>query len=231
MTALSESRKPAKPRAGRRQRGKRAGDTRTREHLMREAMELLAREGFNNVSLRRIVRATGGANPSAVRYHFGDRLNLIREIATMLREWFEPRALARLAALRERGAYTPRDVIIATFGPVIEMAEAPALGTNAVRFLARLGWDFGHEGQKISADFHAPSLQLALALLQPALPDVDEDVLKFKLVVMMNNVYNGLAYRGYMWRSPFGPLALARTEHGGRLTRAFLDYLEGGLRG
>lgn len=223
-TKRRAARRPARP-AGR------GDDTQTRERLMRQALDLLAREGFNSVSLRRIVRATGGANPSAVHYHFGDRLTLIRAIAQTLRDWFEPRALARLHALRARGDYAVRDVLVAAFGPVIEMAEDPALGTNAVRFLARLGWDFGHEGQEISAQFHAPSLRLALELLRPRLPALDDDVLKFKLVVMMNNVYNGIAYRGYMWRSPFGPLELAKTEHGARLTRAFLDYLEGGLRG
>ena len=197
---------------------------------MQEALKLLAREGFNSVSLRRIVRATGAANPSALHYHFGDRLTLVQEISHMLNGWLEPRALGRLKALEQRSRYSVRDVLIAVFGPVMEMAEDRALGTDAVRFLARLGWDFGHEGQQISAQLHAPSMTLALALLRPLLPQVDEDTLQFKLILVMNNVYNGLAYRGYMWRSPFGPLELAKKEHGARLTRAFVDYLEGGLR-
>lgn len=211
-------------------RKQKAPETGTRDTLMREAMKLLAKEGFNGVSLRRIVRASGGANPSALHYHFGDRLTLIREIVQWLQQWFEPRAMARLTALRQNSRYSVRDVLLAVFGPVMEMAEEPTLGTSAVRFLARLGWDFGHEGQEISAQLHAPSLNLALTLLQPLLPGIDEDTLKFKIILIMNNVYNGLAYRGYMWRSPFGPLELAKKENAARLTKVFVDYLEGGLR-
>lgn len=45
------------------------GEGATRERLMREAMRLLAQEGFKAVSLRRIVLAAGARNPSALHYH------------------------------------------------------------------------------------------------------------------------------------------------------------------
>ncbi len=204
----------------------------TRERLMREAMKLLATEGFNAVSLRRIVRAGGGANPSALHYHFGDRLTLVREIAQMLQEWYEPRAVERLTLLGTRAArtYRVRDVLEAVFGPVIEMLEDPSLGTDAVRFIARLGWDFGHEGQEISARFHRRSIGLAFDLLRSLMPAVEDETLKFRLVTNMNNVYNGLAYRSYLWRSPFGALDLVKKENAAQLRALFMDYLEGGLR-
>lgn len=210
--------------------GETAGpDAPTRERLMREAMKLLATQGFNAVSLRHIVRASGGANPSALHYHFGDRLTLVREIAEMLQQWYEPRALEQLQRLRERRGYRVRDVLEAVFGPVIEMLLDPALGTDAVRFIARLGWDFGHEGQAISAEFHRRSMGLAFDLLRPLMPTVDDETLKFRLVTNMNNVYNGLAYRSYLWRSPFGALALVKKENAAALRAAFMNYLEGGL--
>ncbi len=209
-----------------------AADNPTRERLMREAMKLLATEGFNGVSLRRIVRASGGANPSALHYHFGDRLTLVREISSSLQQWLEPRALSQMARLQTLGAaaYNVRDVLDAVFGPVIEMLEDPALGTDAVRFIARLGWDFGHEGQEISAGLHARSMATAFALLRPLLPKLDDEALKFKLITNMNSVYNGLAYRSYLWRSPFGALKLVKKENAARLRELFMDYLEGGLQ-
>lgn len=207
-----------------------AADTPTRERLMREAMKLLATQGFNAVSLRRIVRASGGANPSALHYHFGDRLTLVREIAQMLQQWYEPRALERLMQMRERSRYRVRDVLEAVFGPVIEMLLDPAFGTDAVRFIARLGWDFGHEGQEISARFHQRSMGVAFDLLRPLMPAVDDEALKFRLVTNMNNVYNGLAYRSYLWRSPFGALAIVKQENAAQLREWFMNYLEGGLR-
>jgi AcrR family transcriptional regulator len=201
----------------------------TRERLMREALKLLATDGFQGVSLRRIVQASGAANPSALHYHFGNRSTLIREITHWLQQWLEARACARLAELERKvpGEYGIRDVLFAIYGPVIEMLQEPSLGLDAVRFIARLGWDFGHEGQELSARLHHRSQTQAFALLQKLMPDVDEDVLKFRMITNMNAVYNGIAYRSYLRRSPFGPVELSIPQ----LTKVFFDYLEAGIRG
>lgn len=204
----------------------------TRERLMREALKLLATEGLNGVSLRRIVQASGAANPSALRYHFGSRLVLVKEITLWLQQWLEPRICQRLSRLSARtpGNYSVRDVIEAAFGPVIEMLQEPDLGLDAVRFIARLGWDFGHEGQELSAKLHKQSMGLTFTLLHSLLPDLDEEVLKFRLITNMNAVYNGIAYRSYLRRSPFGSLEIARPENTAQLEKVFLDYLESGVR-
>lgn len=200
-----------------------------RERLMVEAMKMLANQGINGPSLRSIVRASGAANPSALHYHFRDRETLVRAIATQLQQWYEARALPRLEAL-SAGDYTVRDVLEAVFGPVIEMLEDPKLGANAVRFIARLGWDFGHEGQSISSEYHRRSMLAMLEKLQPLMPEDDAEDLKFKIICNMNSAYNGLAYRSYMWRSPFGASALLQAENRTRLREVFMGYLEGGLR-
>ena len=207
------------------------GEIATRERLMREAMKMLATQGMNGPSLRSIVRASGAANPSALHYHFRDRQTLIRAIAEQLRDWYEARSLPRLAALVDQPRHSVRDVLEAVFGPAIEMIEAPGLGVDAVRFVARLGWDFGHEGQAISADFHRRSVLAMRELLRPLLPGVAEDALEFRIIANMNNVYNGVAYRSYMWRSPFGASPLMHRENAPRLRELLMSYLEGGLRG
>lgn len=201
----------------------------TRERLMREALKLLATDGFQGVSLRRIVQASGAANPSALHYHFGNRSALIREITLWLQQWLEPRICERLTALERKasGEFGLRDVLAAVYGPVIEMLQEPSLGLDAVRFIARLGWDFGHEGQELSARLHHRSQMQAFALLHKLLPEVEEDTLKFRMITNMNAVYNGIAYRSYLRRSPFGPVDLSITQ----LTQVFFDYLEAGIRG
>lgn len=205
----------------------------TRDRLMREAIRLLSREGLQGVSLRRIVAAAGASNPSALHYHFGNREALIEEIARMLQGWLEPRCLERLAALEAQatGAYEVRDVLEALFRPILDMLPEPDLGIDAIRFIARLGWDFGPRGQEISARMHTESLSRGYALLQSLLPDLSEETLKFRLILNMNNVYYGLAYRSYLWRSPFGPMDLADPARGDELASMFMDYLEGGVRG
>lgn len=198
---------------------------------MREAMRLLAQEGFNAVSLRRIVLASGARNPSALHYHFGTRSQLISSITDMLRERMEPPAMRALAQLEQQPDYRARDVVEAVFGPIMAMREDPAFGRDAVQFLARLGWDYGAEGQQMSAAMHRKMMLAAVARLQVLMPEVDEETLQFRLILNMNNVYYGLAYRSYLKRSPFGALPLADPAQGERLSKLFIDYMEAGLRG
>ena len=203
----------------------------TRERLMQEAMRLLAQEGFKAVSLRRIVLAAGARNPSALHYHFGTRSHLISSITDMLREQIEPPALRALADLERQPDYRARDVVEAVFGPVMALREDPAYGRDAVQFLARLGWDYGKDGQELSAALHRRMMLAAVVRLRALMPEVDEETLQFRLILNMNNVYYGLAYRSYMKRSPFGALSLADPAQGERLRRLFIDYMEAGLRG
>lgn len=67
-------------------------------------------------------------------------------------------------------------------------------------------------------------------LLRTVIPAADADELKFKIVASMNNVDNGLAYRSYMWRSPFGASPRLRRENADRLRELLMRHIEGGLR-
>ena len=123
--------------------------------------------------------------------------------------------------------YKVRDVLEALFGPVIDMLQEPRLGRDAIRFVGRLSWEFGAEGQQLSADLLGRSLNLALQKLTPLLPKVDQETLKFRLILNINNVFHGLVDRSYLSRSPFGAVKLAQDE----LREAFMGYLEAGVRG
>lgn len=205
----------------------------TRQRLLSEALKLFARNGLNGgVSLRQIVQAAGAGNPSALHYHFGSRDALVTAIAHSLQEWLEPRCLARLQALDDApSGTTVRALLEALFGPVMDMIPEPGLGRDAIRFISRLGWDFGPEGQALSANLHRKSLDAAFVRLQPLLPELPEQTLKFRLILNMNNVYHGLANQSYLWQSPFGSLDVAALEHRDALREMFVDYLEAGLVG
>lgn len=203
----------------------------TRTRLIEEAMQLMAREGMNAVSLRRIVIAAGAQNPSALHYHFGGRDELVAAIASYLQQWLEPRACARLEALAAQPGHTVRNVVEAAFGPVIAMLSEPALGRDAVNFIGRLGWDYGEKGQEISAALHRRTLELTLARLQALMPGVGRETIQFRLLLTMNAVYYGISYRSYMRRSPFGPMELAMPGDEERQQTEFLNYLVAGLSG
>ena len=190
------------------------GQNATRERLMREARRLFANEGFNAVSLRRVVQAAGASNASALHYHFGSRQALVAAVVDDLALWLQPRWQAGLAALRPGET---RPVVEALFDPILALLQRPEHGSATIRFIARLGWDFGPPGQELSAGLHREVLEQAERLLQPAFPVLD--------------VYHGLADRSYLWRSPFGALDLANKSRGDELRRHFYDYLEAGLCG
>lgn len=200
----------------------------TRERLLREAMKLLAREGMNAVSLRRIVSAAGAQNASALHYHFANREGLVAAVSSMLQQWLEPRACASLEALTTR-PYDVRDVMEAAFGPLIEMLGDPQWGRDAVCFIGRLGWDFGEAGQKLSAQMHRRMLDLALQRLGALMPEVDAETLQFRLILSMNTVYYGISYRSYLRHSPFGAMQLSMRGNEARERKEFMDYLEAGM--
>lgn len=201
----------------------------TRERLLLEAMRLFAREGMNAVSLRRVVAAAGAGNLSALHYHFGNRERVVREVAQMLKRILEPRCLERLAGL-DAAPHGVREVLDAAFGPMIDMLGEPGLGRDAVCFIGRLGWDFGEQGQHISADLHRELLGQTLARLAALLPEVETETLKFRLLLTMNSLYYGISYRSYALRSPFGPLSIGRRGNEVQERALFMDYLEAGIR-
>lgn len=204
------------------------GQNATRERLMQEAMRLFANEGFNAVSLRRVVQAAGAGNPSALHYHFGNREALVAAVVDDLAAWLQPRWTQGLGqALPGRS----RPVVEALFDPILQMQQLPQYGSAAVRFIARLAWDFGPAGQALSAQLHRSALEQAEILLKPAMPRLEQEVLRFRLVVSMGHVYHGLADRSYLWRSPFGAMGLADKARGEELRHHFYDYLEAGLCG
>ncbi|RZL59170.1 MAG: TetR/AcrR family transcriptional regulator [Variovorax sp.] len=202
--------------------------TSTKERLLLEAMRLFARNGMNAVSLRRIVAAAGAGNLSALHYHFGNRESVVREVAQMLKRILEPRCLERLAALDSR-AHGVRDALDAAFGPMIDMLGEPGLGRDAVCFIGRLGWDFGEEGQHISADLHRELMEQTHARLVVLLPGLEPEILKFRLLLTMNSLYYGISYRSYAMRSPFGALSIGRRGNEVQERALFMDYLESGI--
>jgi AcrR family transcriptional regulator len=203
----------------------------TRQRLMQEGLRLFSEEGLNAVSLRRLVQAAGAGNPSALHYHFGGREELIAAIVKELGSWLKPRWTKGFDAIEADGSTTPRAVLEALFDPLLEMQLTEGYGTPAIRFIARLAWDFGRRGQELSGDLHSKHLNRAHELLQPVLPDLPGESLKFKLILNLSNVYHGLAERSYLWRSPFGPLDIAEPSRGDELRAIFYDYLEAGLCG
>jgi AcrR family transcriptional regulator len=201
----------------------------TRERLLGNALRLFAGEGLKGVSLRRIVAESGAANPSALHYHVGNRDDLIEELADQVFARLRGTAIPRLEALAGK-RHSVRDVLEAMFLPVLELRESGADGLSAVQFLARLSWEFGPEGQALSAKGLAPIAETALVMLEQQLPRKDSEHLRLQLLMAMTNVFHGLADYNYVRIAPFGPRKLLAREHQLLRVKLFFDYIEGGIR-
>lgn len=205
-----------------------AASDRTRARLLQKALRLFAQEGLKGVSLRRIVSAAGAANPSALHYHFGDRWALVTAIAGQVFSRLREASLPRLQELSTR-PHTLREVLEAVFMPVVELREQGADGRDAVRFLARLSWEFGTEGQALSGAGLHEIADAALKLLRPLLPHKAPDHLRLHLLMAMTNVFHGVADYGYLKTAPFGPHGLLGERERKLRLGLFFDYLEGGM--
>ncbi len=201
----------------------------TRERLMRSALKLFASDGLKGVSMRRIVKEAGAANSSALLYHFGTREALIEEIGGFLQYRLEPLCLARLQVVSEKASYSARDVVEAVFLPVVDLLYEPDFGKDAIRFLARLAWEFGPEGQELSARIHRKALNRALELVERLFPQTPRDAIQVHLILNMATAYHSLAELNYMWRSPFGAVGLLQKKRNPELQKIFFDHLAAGL--
>lgn len=202
----------------------------TSERLLATALRLFAEEGLKGVSLRRVVAAAGAANLSALHYHFGSRQAVVEAIAQRLFLQLRATALPRLRALDPRSS-SVRSVLEAMFRPVIELRSQGESGRYAVQFLARLSWEFGAEGQALSASGLQPIAEEALQRLEKLLPLKDGDHLRLQLLMAMTNVFHGLADFNYVRVAPFGPRRLLGAGDAELREKLFFDYLEGGLCG
>lgn len=111
----------------------------TRLRILRAAEALFSEKGVDRVSLQEIGRAAEQRHRSAVRYHFQDRLGLLR---ALLARHAEPIAALRsrlIDAIEADGAQSElRRVAEAWVLPVVQEAENPDGGMHFVRISAEL---------------------------------------------------------------------------------------------
>ncbi len=63
-----------------------AQSKKTKDRMVITALELFAERGINQVSLRNISERSGSSNTGAAQYHFGNKVELIRHILTLIEE-------------------------------------------------------------------------------------------------------------------------------------------------
>jgi AcrR family transcriptional regulator len=148
----------------------------TRDLLLDAATRLFAERGIDNVSIAEIVRQAGQRNVSAVRYHFGTRDEVLREV---LARHVPVIAERRHQLLELAGSAPSPDVRSAAAAIVRPITEFAQIGWRERAYLM-IGSELSGSLSRVTPDIRELMVQTsgyeAWALLRARCPDVPNDL-------------------------------------------------------
>ncbi|AXK65165.1 MULTISPECIES: TetR/AcrR family transcriptional regulator [Burkholderia] len=109
----------------------------TRTRLKEEAQRLFALRGLDGVSVQDIISAAGQRNSASLRYYFGNKLELARELIVDGARLIDEDRQARVDRLEAEGALSVRAVLGALLFPMLELANRTGQATY-IRMIANL---------------------------------------------------------------------------------------------
>lgn len=150
---------------------------RTQELLIEAAERLFAEHGFDGVTLKQITAEAGQRNASALQYHFGSKVELVRAIVARRMPAINERRnrlLDEVEAARRGGEL--RAVIEALVRPLAELCDTDDDGRHWIRFLAQ-AWSNPRSGlgDVVRNDFNTGVVRgglMAAALMGDLPPEV-----------------------------------------------------------
>jgi AcrR family transcriptional regulator len=109
----------------------------TRIRLKEEAQRLFALRGLDGVSVQDIISAAGQRNSASLRYYFGNKLELARELVVDGARLIDDDRQARLDMLEAEGEMDVRAVLGALLYPMLDLADRTGQATY-IRMIANL---------------------------------------------------------------------------------------------
>ncbi|HEX4879735.1 MAG TPA: TetR family transcriptional regulator, partial [Limnobacter sp.] len=167
----------------------------TREQLLRTALFAFADHGVEGVRLSQVRDAAGQGNRSAVHYHFKNKATLVQAVVEFVQGKLTPHmqtALRTLHTGQVQANHLPTLVEV-MFGPFVNLFASGSVGEACIRFMSRLTWQTGTEGQRVLTEFFIPYANAFAPSLQACLPELSPAELRFKLYLAVNNSIHGLA--------------------------------------
>lgn len=169
----------------------------TKDRIIQAAEELVAREGFDRVSLRDIT-AAADVNLAAVHYHYGSKDGLIDALLT---RYIRPINLDRLRLLEQAEAEFGEKPV-----PVERILEAfmrPMLdrlgehGISAMLFFKMVGRCMSERSYRLPDELMPVFEQVAARYVQAlrrTLPEIPEDVILWRMHFVFGSVAHTLAH-------------------------------------
>ncbi|MEO6697842.1 MAG: TetR/AcrR family transcriptional regulator [Paraperlucidibaca sp.] len=199
--------------------------------LIESALHAFAHHGINGVSLRTIVADAGQHNQSAIHYHFKNKQGLVVAVLAYVSELLAPEMQRSLADFAQQPSvnWRPLDLTELICRPFIKIDTDGGVGRTAIKFMSRLTWQEGGQGQLLLVQAVQPyfsQFSPALIALNPGKPI---DMLTFQLYLAVNTLIHGLADSGLLTRSPAMGVEQIRRDKPKQMLNYFMGYIAGGL--
>ena len=169
----------------------------TKEKILVASEELVARDGFDGVSLRDIT-AAAGVNLAAVHYHFGSKDGLVDALIT---RYIRPINLERLrlldqieAEFGERPVPVER-VLEAFMRPLVDRLGIP--GISAMLFFKMVGRCMSERGYRMPEALMPVYEQVGTRYVQAlrrSLPEIPEETIYWRMHFVLGAVAHTLAH-------------------------------------
>jgi AcrR family transcriptional regulator len=183
----------------------------TRARLKDEAQRLFAQRGIDGVSVQDIISAAGQRNSASLRYYFGNKLELAKELVVDGARLIDEERQARLDKLEAERAVTLRAALEALVLPMLSLADRTGQATY-IRMIANLQLNNRAFLREALGDTWNAGYQRCLAHLRSLLPKIPAEVLDDRLSLM--GIYGNavlaaweasrdIGEPGRLWSSPY----------------------------
>ena len=165
----------------------------TRDRLIVVAERLFAEHGFDGVTLKQITVEAGQRNASALQYHFGTRVDLVRAIVARQMPILNERRNRLLDDVEAQGrAGELRALLEAMVRPLADLLEEREEGRYWVRFMAQ-AWSNPRSGlaDVVRNDFNTGVVRGGL-MAAGLMKDLPDEVVRQRLSLLPGQVLHAL---------------------------------------
>ncbi|GLR27051.1 TetR/AcrR family transcriptional regulator [Limnobacter litoralis] len=202
----------------------------TREHILQVALIEFAKAGIDAVKMSQIRDLAGQSNRSAVYYHFKTRELLVQAVVDRVKQGLAVHMDKAQQQFQERGPVPTVEAWVGlVFQPFLNYFMLNPEGPVGIRFLSRLTWQAGQQGQSVLQNLFLPYLEPFEDNLMQCLPGRDRVDVRFRIYLAVNSVVHGLAdYSILLADEQLSPI-FERPDWIKHLNSLFLGYIKGGL--
>ncbi len=187
---------------------------------------LFCQKGYGDTSIRDIAQAAD-VNSALIKYYFGDKEGLFRQVFKEVTAPLNQARLTRFAELAETGGFSVEDVVSAWVEPMFENPVFPTRTAVASLSLG-LSAEYSELSDQLVSQVYDEMNEQFLSLLQQCLPQVSRTTLVWRLYFLVGAVLTATRPRTTsMLRLSDG--ALDGKDYG-ELTKQLVSFASDGFR-